>query len=103
MRLQYSNQIKLFKNGQSRETGNTAHARRRQTKQKHHTPIYAKTKTHNVNRTRALLQTTGNEEEPNIVDKHHFVYIYEVGQMFCPYFLSLLLNLPVLLILFKGR
>ena len=65
--------------------------------------LYTQTKTHNVNRTRALLQTTGNEEEPNIVDKHHFVYIYEVGQMFCPYFLSLSLNLPVLLILFKGR
>ena len=102
MRLQYSNQIKLFKNGQSRETGNTAHARRRQTKQ-NTIPLYMQTKTHNVNRTPALLQTTGNEEEPNIVDKHHFVYIYEVGQMFCLYFLSLLLNLPVLLILFKGR
>ena len=41
---------------------------------KNTTPLYTQTKTHNVNRTQALLQTTGNREEPNIVDKHHFLY-----------------------------
>ena len=60
-----------FKNGQSRETGNIGYTIRRQTKQKHN-PIcvgqyYSQTNTNNVNKTRALLQATGGNDEPNIV------------------------------------
>ena len=45
----------LLKNGQSRETGNKQRNMR-------WTPLYAKN-THNVNETRALLQTTGSKDE----------------------------------------
>ena len=50
-----------FKNGQSRETGYT---RRRQTNKSQHN---MQTSTNNVNKTWALLQTTGGKDEPNIV------------------------------------
>jgi len=57
--------------GQSRETGNTGYTRQRKTKQKlnticvgHH---YLQANTNNINKTRALLQTTGGKDEPNIV------------------------------------
>jgi hypothetical protein len=60
-----------IKNGQSRETGNIGYTRRRQTKQKlniicvgHH---YEQTNTNNLNKTLALLQTTGGKDEQNIV------------------------------------
>ena len=57
-----------IKNGQSRETGNT---RWRKTKQKHNTigigHHYTQTNTNNVNKTWALLPTTGSKDEPNIV------------------------------------
>ena len=59
---------RVIKNRQSRESGNIGYTRRRKTKQKcykiragHH---YAQTNTNNVNKTWALLQTTG--------DEHHF-------------------------------
>ena len=67
-------------NGQSRETGNIGYTRRRKTKQKHSTICvghhYARTNTNNVNKTWALLQTTGGKHEPNIVlcgnrSEHH--------------------------------
>jgi hypothetical protein len=45
--------------------------RRRKTKQKHNTICagyhYAETNRNNVYKTRALLQTTGGKDEPNIV------------------------------------
>jgi len=50
-------------NGQSRETSNSWHTRPRQIKQKHNTICnghhYMQTNTNNVNKTWALLQTTG--------------------------------------------
>jgi hypothetical protein len=58
-------------NGQSRETGNTCHTRRRKTHQRRNTLCaghhYTQTNTTNVNKTRALLQTTEGKDEPNIV------------------------------------
>ena len=58
-----------IKNGQSRETGKIGYTRRR--KQKHNTICvghhYTQTNTNNVNKTRALLQTTGGKDEQNIV------------------------------------
>ena len=55
--------------GQSRETGNTMHTRRRKTKQKHNIICvgrhYIQTNTKNVNETCALLQTTGDKDETN--------------------------------------
>jgi hypothetical protein len=46
-------------------------AKRRQTKQKHHTVYvghhYAQANTRNVSKTRALQQTTGGKDEPNII------------------------------------
>ena len=57
--------------GQSRETGNTCHTRRRKTNQKHNTICawhhYAQANTNNVNKTWAFIQTTGSKDEPNIV------------------------------------
>ena len=59
------------KNWKSRETGYIGYTRRRKTKQKHHTTCvehhYMQTNTNNVNKTWALLQTTGGKDEPNIV------------------------------------
>ena len=75
--LQLENTEKAIKNGQSREIGNIGYTRRRKTKQKHNTIFvgrhYAQTNTKNVNKTRALLQTIGGKDEPNIV-----FMIYEV-------------------------
>jgi len=52
-----------IKNGQYRETGNIGHTRRRQIKQQHNTlcigHTYMQANTYNVNKTWALLQTTG--------------------------------------------
>ena len=60
-----------IKIGQSRETGSTGYTRRRKTKRKHTTICvghhYAQTNTNNVNKTWALLQTTGGNDKPNIV------------------------------------
>ena len=57
-----------IKNGQSRETDNIAYTRRRQTKQKHNTICVRHHYTQaNINKTWALLQTTGGKDEPNIV------------------------------------
>ncbi len=57
--------------GQSRETGSIGYTRRRKTKQKHNTICvghhYVQANTNNVNRTVALLQTTGGNDEPKIV------------------------------------
>ena len=53
------------------ETGNTiiGYTRRRKIKQKHNTRCvghhYTQTNTLNVNKTSALLQTTGGKDEPN--------------------------------------
>jgi hypothetical protein len=58
-------------NGQSRERGNIGYIRRRKTKQKHNTICvvhhYMQTNTNKVNKTCALLQTTGGKDKPNIV------------------------------------
>jgi hypothetical protein len=57
--------------GQFRETGSIGYTRQRNTKQKHNTICvghhYAQTNTNNVNRTVALLQTTGGNDKPKIV------------------------------------
>ena len=49
----------------------TQDTRRRLTKQKHNTICvehrYTQTNTNNVNKTRAILQTTGGKDDPNIV------------------------------------
>ena len=54
-------------NAQSRETGSICYTRRRQTTQKHSTICarhhYAPKNTNNVNKTWALLQTTGGKYE----------------------------------------
>ena len=59
-----------IKNGQSRETGNTRHRTKTQTKQKHSTIYighhYTKTNTNNVNKAWNLLPTTGDKDEPNM-------------------------------------
>ena len=56
-------------NEQSREIDNIGYTRWRKTKQKHNTIYvwlqYAQTNTNNVNKTWALLQTTGGKDEPN--------------------------------------
>ena len=60
-----------IKKGQSRETGNIGFTKRRKTKHKQYTICvghhYAQANTNNVNKTRALLQTAGGKDEPNIV------------------------------------
>ena len=60
-----------IKNGQSRETCNIEYTRWRQTKRKHNTVCVGhyntQTNTNNVNKTCALLQTTGGKDEPSIV------------------------------------
>ena len=54
------------------KTGTIGHTRWRQTKQKHNTICvghhYAQTNTDNINKTRALLQETGGQDEQNIVE-----------------------------------
>ena len=67
--------------GQHRETGNIWYTRRRKPKQKRNTIFvghhYAQTNTNNVNKTCALLQTTGGKDDPNIVFKSvHLYFIY---------------------------
>ena len=61
-----------IKIGQS-ESGNIGYTRRRQTKQRHNTICvghhYTQTNTNNVNKTCALLQTTGGKDEPNMLAK----------------------------------
>ena len=58
-------------NEQSRETGSICYTRRTQTKQNHNAICvgnhYKQAKTNNVNKTLALLQTTGGKDEQNIV------------------------------------
>ena len=58
-----------LRNGQSRETGNTGHTRRKN--QKHKTIYvgnhYAEANTNNANKSWALLQTSGGKDEPDIV------------------------------------
>ena len=51
-----------IENGQYRENGNIEYTRRQ--KQKHH---YTPTNTNEVNKTWALLQTTGGKDEQNII------------------------------------
>ena len=55
-----------IENRQSRETGNIGYTRRRKTKPKHNTICighhYARKNTNNVNKTLALLQTTGGKD-----------------------------------------
>ena len=55
-----------IKNGQSRETGNVGQIRRRKPQKKPTQNVldinYTQTNTYNVNRTSALLQTTGRKE-----------------------------------------
>ena len=76
--LSYRTNVRENQKGQSRmdnpeklTTLGTQNTRRRQTKQKHNTICvehhYAQTNTNNVNKTYALIQTTGGEDEPNIV------------------------------------
>jgi hypothetical protein len=54
------------------KTGTIGHTRWRQTKQKHNTICvghhYTQANTNNVNKTWALLQTTGGQDEQNIVE-----------------------------------
>jgi hypothetical protein len=54
------------------KTGTIGHTRLRQTKQKHNTICvghhYAQANTNNVNKTWDLLQTTGGQDEKNIVE-----------------------------------
>ena len=56
-----------IKNGQSTETGNIGYTRRKQETQKHNIICvgnhYTQTNTNNVNKTSALLQTTGGKDE----------------------------------------
>ena len=58
-----------IKKGQSRETCNIEYTRRRK-KEKNNTVCaghhYRQTNTNHVNKTRALLQTTGGKDEQNI-------------------------------------
>ena len=60
-----------IKNRQSKETYNIGYTRRRQTTQKHNTICvghhFMQTNTNEVNKTRALLQTTEGKDESNIV------------------------------------
>ena len=60
-----------IKNGKSKETGNIGYIRQRKTKQQHNTICvgqhYTWINTDNVNKTWAILQTTGGKDEPNIV------------------------------------
>ena len=61
------NTERVIKNEQSRETGNIGYKRRRKTQ--HNmcwTPLYAKN-ANNVNKTWALVQTTGGKDKLNIV------------------------------------
>jgi len=55
-----------MKKGQSRATDNIGYRRRRNTKQKHNTICvghhYVQSNTNNVNKTWALLQTTGGKD-----------------------------------------
>ena len=57
-----------IKNGQSRENGNIWYTKRRKIKQKQNTicvgHLYAQANTNNVNKARALRQTTGGKDEP---------------------------------------
>ena len=61
----------VIKTKQSRETGNIGYTTRRKTKQKQNTICvghhYTKTNTNNINKTCALLKTTGGKDKPNIV------------------------------------
>ena len=63
-----------IKKGKSRQTGNIGYTRRRQTKQTHTTICvrhhFMQTNTNNVNKTRALLETTGGKNEPNKLPFH---------------------------------
>jgi hypothetical protein len=63
----FENTEGAIKNGQSRETGNIGFTRRRQTKQKHNTLCvgnhYTQINTNNLNKTWALLQTTGGKRQ----------------------------------------
>ena len=68
----YENTERAMKSCHPRETGNIGYTRRRQPKQKHNTicighHYLGKKATNNVNKTWALLQTTGVKDEPNIV------------------------------------
>ena len=67
-----------IKDEQSRETGNICYTRQRQrqTKQKQNTICvehhYTQTSTNNINKTCALIQTTGGKDEPNVgFFRHH--------------------------------
>jgi hypothetical protein len=60
-----------IENGESRQTGNILFRRQRKTKQKQNTICaghhYAKTNSNKANKTRTLIQITGDRDEPNIV------------------------------------
>ena len=60
---------RTIKNEQSRETDNIEYTRRRQTKQKHNIICvgYHYPKTNKVNKSWALLQTTGGKDKLNII------------------------------------
>ena len=81
LNVRSSNTEGVIKNGQYREPGNIGYTKRRKTKQKHNTICdgfhYAETNTNSVNKTWALLQTTGGKDEPKKLD-----------------FLTILKNLP---------
>ena len=58
------------KKGQSRETGNIGYTRQRQAKQQHNTICaghHHTQDTNNINKTRAIMQTRGVKDEPNII------------------------------------
>jgi hypothetical protein len=68
---QYYINVREYRRDHVRETGNIAYTRRRQTKQKHNTICVghhrSQTNTNNINKTWALLQTTGGKDDPNII------------------------------------
>jgi hypothetical protein len=59
--------VREYKYGQSTETDNIEYTRKRQTEQKHNTICvshrYTQTNTNNVNKTWALLHTTGEKDD----------------------------------------
>ena len=71
---------RAIKNGQYRETDNIRYTRK--TKQKYNAicvgPSCTQTNTNNVNKRRALLQTTGGKYEPNIVFYAEIVRYYQL-------------------------
>ena len=90
------NTERAIKNGQSRDTGNIGHTRRRKTKQKHST-LYVDhfcmhTNTKNINKTWALLETTGGKDghhntesrtQRHIIGQHKNQFLMDNEKAYC--------------------